>query len=65
MILERSCSEEGLPPSWDVRRTAKVPLGEVTGAIVAHLGWEDVVILTGGARDGEVASRVRVYMQLL
>ena len=65
MILERSCPEEGLSPTWDVRRTSNVPLGEVIGAIVAHLGWEDVVILTDGARDGEVTSYVRVYMQLL
>ena len=54
MTLERSCPDEGLPPSWEVTRTSNVPLGEVTGAIVAHLGWEDVVLLTDGGSDGEL-----------
>ena len=54
MIVERSCLEEGLPPSWDVRRVTDTPKGAGIAAILKHLGWDDVVILTDGGIDGRL-----------
>ena len=51
--LERSCLGEDEPPRWEARRTTAVRLGEVTAALVDHLQWDDVVILTDGDSDGE------------
>ena len=51
--LERSCLGEDEPPRWEARRTTAVRLGEVTAALLDHLQWVDVVILTDGASDGE------------
>ena len=53
MSLERSCLGEDEPPRWEARRTTVVRLGEVTAALLDHLQWDDVVILTDGASDGE------------
>ena len=52
MIFERSCLDEDLPPRWDVRRVTDTPKGAVIAAILEHLGWDEVVILTDGGIDG-------------
>ena len=54
MFLERTCLEETQPPRWVARATTDIRLGEVTAAILDHLQWDDVVILTDGASDGEL-----------
>ena len=54
MIVERSCLEEGLPPRWEVSEVTDTPKGAVIAAILEHLGWDEVVILTDGAIDGKL-----------
>ena len=54
MIVERSCLEEGIPPRWEVRRVTDTLKGAVIAAILEHLGWDDVVILTDGGIDGKL-----------
>ena len=55
MIVERSCFE-GLPPRWEARRVTDTPKGAGIAAILEHLGWDDVVILTDGGIDGKSVS---------
>ena len=56
MIVERSCLEGSLPPRWEVRRVTDTPKGTVIAAILEHLGWADVIILTDGVIDGKLMS---------
>ena len=52
--LERSCLGENEPPRWEARRTTNLRLGEATAALLDHVQWDHVVILTDGASDGEL-----------
>ncbi|KAK2172269.1 hypothetical protein NP493_975g02012 [Ridgeia piscesae] len=49
--LERSCLGENEPPRWEARRTTNLRLGEATAALLDHVQWDHVVILTDGASD--------------
>ena len=54
MFLERTCLEEGHSAQWEIRPTTDTPLAQVTAAIMTHLKWDDIVILTDGESDGEL-----------
>ncbi|KAI0224546.1 hypothetical protein LSAT2_024454 [Lamellibrachia satsuma] len=51
MFLERTCLEQGHSAQWEVRPTTDTPLAQVTAAIMTHLKWDDIVILTDGESD--------------
>ncbi|KAI0232931.1 hypothetical protein LSAT2_016792 [Lamellibrachia satsuma] len=48
MFLERTCLEEGHSAQWEIRPKTDTPLAQVTAAIMTHLKWDDIVILTDG-----------------
>ena len=59
MIVERSCLEGSMSPVWEVRRVTDTPTRAVIAAILEHLGWDDVVILTDGGIDGKATCSER------